>query len=159
ELDERLARWLLASEAAPFAGESGTPGVMAHQRRLRALLHLIDAETAGLEDDQAHRERVQERWTSTCRLLLTRLSRERATPRRRAVAATVARSLDALVRDGAADAGDALLYAAHRTAGLEDLAVLAEASMNPDVRRLLHAYARFIDAELTRPFELVPGGG
>jgi hypothetical protein len=161
ELDERLARWLLHSESMPFAGEpvprasrppvSRPPDarVTTHQRKLRALLHLIDAETTEFEDDQERRERVQERWTSTCRLLLSRLSQERTTPLRRAVAATVSRSLDALVRDGAADPADALLYAAYRTAAGEDLAVLAEASMNPEVWRLLHAYARFVDAELS----------
>lgn len=167
-VDERLARWLLAGESAPFSGEpafgatrpsnpgpAGAPGVVSHQRRLRALLHLIDGETTELEEDQDRRDRVQDRWTSTCRLLLTRLSAERATPLRRAVAATVARSLDALVRDGAADPADALLYAAFRTSGPEDLNVLAEASMNPDVWRLLRAYAGFIEAELGRPFGAV----
>ena len=166
ELDERLARWLLASEAAPLTGtaarggaSAGGPGepspsrVMGHQRRLRALLHLIDGETTEFEDDQARRDRVQERWTSTCRTLLARLSQERASTLRRAIAATVARALDALVRDGAADPADAMLYAASRTNGTEDLAVLAEASMNPDVWRPLHAYARFIEAELGRPFD------
>jgi hypothetical protein len=153
EVDERLAGWLLASEAVPFAGDAKSPGVMGHQRKLRALLHLIDGETTEFEDDQERRDRVQDRWTATCRLLLTRLASERATPLRRAVAATVARALDALVRDGAADPADALLYAAFRTAGPEDLNVLAEASMNPEVWRLLRAYAAFIDAELTRPFD------
>jgi hypothetical protein len=152
ELDERLGRWLLRSESVPFAGgASAGAGAMAHQRKLRALLHLIDADTTELEDDQARRHRVQDRWTSTCRLLFTRLAEERATPLRRAVAATVARSLDALVRDGAADPADALLYAAYRTKGPEDLGVLAEASMSPDVRRLLTAYARFVETELGRP--------
>ena len=155
ELEERLARWLLRSQSVPFAGDAGAPGVTAHQRKLRSLLHLIDAETTELEDDQERRERVQDRWTSTCRLLLTRLSQERATPLRRAVAATVARSLDALVRDGAADPADALLYAAYRTSGTADVGVIAEASMNPEVWRLLHAYVRFIEAELTRPFDTV----
>src|SRR5439155_10152750 len=107
------------------------------------------------EDDQERRDRVQDRWTSTCRLLLTRLAQERTTPLRRAVAATVARALDALVRDGAADPADALLYAAFRTSGPDELSVLAEASMNPEVWRLLHAYAAFIDAELGRPFDTV----
>jgi hypothetical protein len=152
-LDERLGRWLLESESAPFAGAADGPGVTGHQRKLRALLHLIDAETTALEDDQDRREQVQDRWTATCRLLLTRLAHERATPLRRAVAATVARSLDALVRDGAADPADALLYAAHRTSGPEDLSVLAEASMNPEVWRLLHAYARFVAGEADRPLD------
>jgi len=154
ELDERLGTWLLESESVPFDGGSGGSGerAMAHQRKLRALLHLIDGESTGFEDDHTRRERVQDRWTSTCRQLLTRLASERTGSLRRAVAATVARSLDALVRDGAADPADALLYAAYRTAGPEDLSVLAEASMNPEVWRLLDAYARFIDAELSRPF-------
>jgi hypothetical protein len=152
-LDERLARWLLQSESVPLPAEAKSAGVTAHQRKLRALLHLIDAETMSLEDDQGRRDRVQDRWTATCRLLLTRLAAERATPLRRAVAATVARSLDALVRDGAADPADALLYAAHRAPGTEDLTVLAQASMNPEVWRLLCAYVAFIDAELGRPFE------
>jgi hypothetical protein len=154
-IDERLARWLLASEAAPLAGEVSASRVMGHQRRLRALLHLLDGDSTDLEEDQARRDRVQDRWTATCRTLLARLSQERASPLRRAIAATVARALDALVRDGAADPADALLYAASRTNGTEDLAVLAEASMNPDVWRLLHAYARFIEAELGRPFDTV----
>lgn len=156
-LDERLALWLLGSESVPFSADDpgGGAGVMGHQRKLRALLHLIDGETTEFEDDQDRRDRVQERWTSTCRLLLTRLAEERTTPLRRAVAATVARALDALVRDGAADPADALLYAAHRTGGPEDLSVIAEASMNPEVWRLLHAYAAFVDAELGRPFDTV----
>ncbi|MFT3769793.1 MAG: serine/threonine-protein kinase [Minicystis sp.] len=153
DVDERLASFLLASESVPFAGDGNAPGVMGHQRKLRALLHLIDGETTEFEDDQDRRDRVQDRWTSACRTLLTRLAAERATPLRRAVAATVARALDALVRDGAADPADALLYAAFRTGGPEDLTVLAEASMNPEVWRLLRGYAAFIDAELGRPFD------
>jgi hypothetical protein len=147
ELDERLARWLLVSETAPFTGEATSAQVMPHQRRLRALLHVMDGETTELDDNQEHRERLQERWTSTCRQLLTRLAAERATPLRRAVAATVARSLDALVRDGAADPADVLLYAAFRTKNGSDLQVLGEASMNPGVWRLVRAYARFAQAE------------
>ena len=156
DVDDRLGRWLLAGESEPFAGGASAPGVMGHQRRLRALLHLIDGEDAELDDDRDRRERVLDRWTATCRLLLTRLATERATPLRRAVAATVARALDALVRDGAAEPADALLYAAFRTSGPEDLSVLAEASMNPEVWRLLRAYASFIDAELGRPFDGEP---
>jgi hypothetical protein len=153
-LYDRLARWLLLSESVPFGGQASPTRVIVHQRKLRALLHVIDGENTELGDDQEHRDRVHERWTSSSRLLLTRLAEERATPLRRAVAATVARALDALVRDGAADPADALLYAAYRTSGAEDLSVLAQASMNPEVWRLLHAYARFIEAELTRPFDV-----
>lgn len=156
DVDDALAESLLAEESEPFAGDASAPGVMGHQRRLRALLHLIDGESAELDDDLGRRERVQRRWASTSSMLLTRLATDRATPLRRAVAATVARALDALVRDGAVEPADALLYAAFRTSGPEDLSVLAEASMNPEVWRLVRAYADFIDAELGRPFDAEP---
>src|SRR5262249_20733047 len=112
--------------------------------------------SAELADDRERRERVQDRWNATCRTLLSRLATERAGPLRRAVAATVSRALDALVRDGAAEPADAMLYAAFRTSGPEDLSVLAEASMNPEVWRLVRAYADFINAELGRPFDEEP---
>jgi hypothetical protein len=78
-------------------------------------------------------------------LLLDRLNREVASPMHRALVATVARALDALLRDGAADPADVLLYAAMRATVTRDIDVLAEATMQPDSSRLLRAYARFVD--------------
>ncbi len=148
ELDGRLASALLAGESIPFGGDGNPPYLTLHQRKLRALLHLVDGETSDLEDDAEGRRRVQSRLTTTCRALVGRLAEERpAHPLRRAITATVARALDALVRDGAADAADVFLYAAVRPTGAGDLAVLAEASMQPDTTRLLRAYGRFVDAE------------
>lgn len=148
ELDGRLASALLAGEAIPFGGDGNPPYLTLHQRKLRALLHLVDGETSELEDDAEGRKRVQNRLTTTCRALVGRLAEERpAHPLRRAITATVARALDALVRDGAADPADVFLYAAVRPTGAGDLAVLAEASMQPDTTRLLRAYGRFVDAE------------
>jgi len=148
ELDGRLAAVLLEGEAIPFAGESNPPHVTLHQRKLRALLHLVDSETSELEEDAEGRQRVQNRLTTTCRALIKRLSDERPLlPLRRAITATVARALDALVRDGAVDPADVFLYAAVRPTGAGDLAVLAEASMQPDTTRLLRAYGRFVETE------------
>ncbi len=148
ELDGRLAAVLLSGEAIPFAGEGNPPHVTLHQRKLRALLHLVDSETSELEDDAEGRQRVQNRLTTTCRALIRRLADERPLlPLRRAITATVARALDALVRDGAADPADVFLYAAVRPTGAGDLAVLAEASMQPDTTRLLRAYGRFVETE------------
>ena len=148
ELDGRLASVLLAGEAIPFAGEGNPPYPALHQRKLRALLHLVDSETSELEENAEARQRVQSRLTTTCRALISRLASERPQlPLRRAITATVARALDALVRDGAADPADVFLYAAVRPTGAGDLAVLAEASMQPDTTRLLRAYGRFVEAE------------
>ncbi len=142
ELDQRIATWLRDSEAVAFMGQGAPPHVTLHQRQLRALLHIVDGETDS-EDDPDRRARVHGLWSSTCHLLLGRLARESASPLRRAVTATVARALDALLRDGAADPADVVLFAAARTTRPGDLAVLAEACMQPDASRLLRAYARF----------------
>jgi hypothetical protein len=148
ELDGRLATVLLSGEAIPFDDDGTPPLPTLHQRKLRALLHLVDSETSELEDDAEGRQRVQNRLTTTCRALIKRLADERPLlPLRRAITATVARALDALVRDGAADPADVFLYAAVRPTGAGDLAVLAEASMAPDTTRLLRAYGRFVETE------------
>jgi hypothetical protein len=152
ELDGRLAGILLEGESKPFAGEDAPRNQTLHQRKLRALLHLVDGETSELEDDAEGRRRVQNRLTTTCRALIGRLAGERPEhPLRRAITATVARALDALVRDGAADPADVFLYAAVRPTGVGDLAVLAEASMQPDTTRLLRAYGRFVEIERRIP--------
>jgi hypothetical protein len=152
ELDGRLAGILLEGESQPFVGEEPPRYLTLHQRKLRALLHLVDGETSELEDDAEGRRRVQNRLTTTCRALIGRLAAESPDhPLRRAITATVARGLDALVRDGAADPADVFLYAAVRPTGTGDLAVLAEASMQPDTTRLLRAYGRFVDIERRIP--------
>jgi hypothetical protein len=106
-------------------------------------LHLIDGETTDFGEDQERRLRVRQRWMAALRVLMARLVRERSSPLRRAIGATVARALDALVRDGAADGADVLLHAAMRLFDPHDLKVLAEASMHPDVSQLLQLYAAF----------------
>lgn len=166
DLDERLAHWLLdvegtiplrelaagqdqpppsriASGPQDAKSEPQAPHQVLHQRNLRTLLHLIDSGTTDFGEEVERKGRVRARWTTACNLLLDRLGAERASPLRRAIAATVARALDALVRDGVADAADVFLYAAMRAGDPADLEVLAEASMHPDVTQLLLAYARF----------------
>lgn len=141
DLDERLWAWLVEREA-----HAAPAGPTSHLRRLRALLHLIDGESTDFGDDAERRARVRERWTRTCDVLLERRARERGSPVRRALSATVARAFDALVRDGAADAADVVLVAATRMPDPADLDVLAEASMDPETSQLLASYARFARA-------------
>jgi hypothetical protein len=136
DIEERLATWLIRTEADP--SPPGRPP--AHV----TLLHLIDAEASEASEEPDRRTRVRRRWSSASNVLLERLATERTIQLRRALAATVARALDALVRDSAADAADVLLSIAARVADPNDLDVLAEASMHPDVTQLVHAYARFV---------------
>ncbi|MFO0756170.1 MAG: serine/threonine-protein kinase [Byssovorax sp.] len=146
EIEQRVAVWLRDGEGIPVLGEGPPPHVTLHQRQLRALLHLVDGGTEG-DDDADRRARVHGLWTSTCRVLLARLGKEAESPLRRAITATVARGLDALLRDGAADPADVVLFAATGDVRAEDIAVLAEACMQPDASRLLRAYARFAAIE------------
>lgn len=141
DLHDRLGTWLLAAEAA---GAGGAAQYTQHARQLRALLHIIDAEANDEAEDYERVQRVRAGWTTTSSALLTRLARERGSPLRRAVAATVARAFDALARDGAADPADILLYASVRAPDAADLDVLGEASVEPDVAELLRVYARFV---------------
>ncbi len=144
QVDDRVTRWLLRVESAsPIAGKPGHPTF--HQRNLRALLHVVDGEATDGTDEET-RGRGKLRLLETCDVLTRRLAAEPASPLRRAVAATVARAFDALVRAGAVDASDALLYACMRTGDHSTLEILAEASVHPDVRELFACFARFTGA-------------
>lgn len=147
ELRRRLGSWLLAREADEPTEVRAD--LTAHQRQLRALLHLVDAETTELEEDPQRRDRVRRTWRETTSFLLSRLDQTASSPLRRAVTATIGRALDALVRDDAADAADAMLFVGTRTADLSTVRILAEASRNPDVQAMLGAYAELLSAMST----------
>lgn len=144
DLYERLTGWLIRSEASAQPRGGPPPHVTFHQRKLRALLHLIDCSSTDFGDDSERRTRVRSRFTSASSVLVARLINEPKGPLRRAITATVARALDALVRDSAADAADILLFSGMHLGSADDLDVLAEASMHPDVTQLVQAYARFV---------------
>jgi hypothetical protein len=143
-LEARLAAWLLGKETRALgATASDLVHVTFHLRKLRALLHLLDGEVVELGDDQESRADARERWTRACRALAPRLAQERGSPLWRAIAATLARAFDALVREEAADVTDVVLHAARHLGEPDDLEVLAEASTHPDTTGLLDLYARF----------------
>ncbi len=141
EIHDKLGAWLLDAETA---GTDDAGHLTLHTRQLRALLHIIDGEANDHGDDYERVQRVRAGWTRTSSVLLTRLAREKRSPLRRAIAATVARAFDALARDGAADPADILLYASVRVPDADDLDVLGEASVEPDVAELFRVYARFV---------------
>src|SRR5262249_26363262 len=141
DFDERFTRRLIERQA-----QRPEPAIhlTLHHRALRVLLHLLDAETADFGDDHERRARARERWTSACQTLLEKLLANPDSPLGRAMAASIARAFDTLVRDAAADAADVLLYAGVRLPDTRQIDILAEASVNPDVIQLLEGYARFV---------------
>jgi hypothetical protein len=161
DVQSQLGAWLLASETA---GDGDPTQLTLHTRQLRALLHIIDADASDQGDDAERVQRLRKGWMTASSVLLTRLARERTSPLRRAIAATVARAFDALARDGAADPADILLYASVRAPDADDLDVLGEASVEPDVAELFRVYARFVRgvasaiAEERAASERPPGG-
>jgi hypothetical protein len=141
QLEDQVTGWLLQAEAAPTPSSAEQPTV--HLRQLRALLHAVDGEPAE-HDDAARRARSRAKSLATCRAMAPRLLAERGSPLRRIVGATLARALDALVRDGAADASDVAAYVAMSFTDAGDLEILVEASMRPEIVLALQMYRRLI---------------
>ncbi len=83
--------------------------------------------------------------------LLLRLREEPPNRLRRALSAAVARACDALLREERAEVGDVLLWVAMHAERAEDLRVLAEASMVPELERAYTALGRMLEAARQRP--------
>lgn len=136
DLLARFTRSIVAREERPLV-TADVPHVTLRLRRLRALLHLLDGAAAGPEDAPALRaERVK-----ALRALLLRLDRDAASPLRRTVCAAVARAADAFVRDELCELSDILVAVTSHVRGPADLQVLAEASMEPEVKEMFRASA------------------
>ena len=129
-----------AAVDAPWSRSSGVPT----SRRLRALLHLVDMEStrSDTEDSQA---RVSARLVRTVEVLLDRIVAGPDTSVYRILCATLARSLDAAVREGVFEPADVLLIVADHLVDRQSVETLAEASTHPDVRSATDTYARFLD--------------
>jgi len=154
ELVGRLGAWLVAREAEPVTSpDIAHPTYRMH--RLRTLLHLVDAGAPGERDssardaagrDRAGRDRaLRDRQLGALAVLLDRLAGDPRSALRRALCATLARLLDAMVREETSELSDVLAVLA-RVESTSDLAVLAEACMDPELKVVLSAYH---DAEQT----------
>ncbi len=144
ELDDKLADWLFNSKRRSATPEEVRTQATLHQRQLRALLHLIDSGRIDYADDHDRRGKIRMRWTHACRVLVGHIHKQPGSRLTRAIIATVARAFDALVRDGAAEVVDVLLFAAASFSDPAHIGIIAEASMHPDVTILLGSYHRFV---------------
>ncbi|HEU5073513.1 MAG TPA: protein kinase, partial [Polyangiaceae bacterium] len=140
----RMGTWLLKGEQQADAVAWSQPALMANQRRLRALLHVVDLETAESESEQPA---VFERVRTTVQALLKRLVAGPDAMVHRIICATLARSFDSAVREGVAEPSDLLLIVATALDDNHSVATIAEASTNPDLCGPLRALARFMGPE------------
>lgn len=143
-LYDSIGTWLLDTEEAEDDFGAWTQlRVLSKQRRLRALLHLVDLETSAHSEQS--RERVNARVQRAVDLLLRKLASGPDGSVHRILCATTARTLDAAVRHGLAEPTDVWLLLAARLSDHETLMAIAEASTNPEVRPSVAAYARFVE--------------
>ena len=138
DLFQRLTNWLVIHEGDAILEEGPVAHFTVRLRRLRTLLHLVDADGAHMDDRQ---ELLRSRRLGTTRILLARARDDTAKSLRRALCAATARACDALVRDEMVDVSDVVLAAGTYLQDASDLETLAEASMVPDAEAALLAYA------------------
>jgi hypothetical protein len=139
-LYHRLGRWLVDAERGMEAVAPSTSASLAEQRRLKALLHLVDVDTAGTGDE----ERVRGRMRQAVDVMLKRVASGPDRLVHRIACATLARAFDAAVRENLCEPSEVVLTA---IAVIDDPAsyeMLFEASTNPHVSGAIRAYADFL---------------
>src|SRR5690606_34628329 len=94
---------------APEGGESDDDAVSARRRKLVCFLHLLDVQTAQAAEPARGADRVQRRISDSLRTLLGNLASGSHPAVQRVMCAAVARSFDAAIREGVADAPELLL--------------------------------------------------
>jgi eukaryotic-like serine/threonine-protein kinase len=140
-LYDRLGRWVLEAESSVQHTLHSNGAALGEQRRLKALLHLVDLEGARGEDDVGVRGRV----LRAVQVMLRRLASRPDALVNRIACATLARSFDSAVREGVSEPSDLLLSVAHFLSEPQSFESIAEASTNPDVRMVLEAYVAFLN--------------
>ena len=138
---ERLARWLVRQEAQPIV-DSHVAHLTLRIHRLRAMLHLVDADSAVAQE---RLDRDRERRIRSARLLLDRVSQDTPSRLRRVVAASSARACDALLREEVGELSDVLVLVADRVHEVLDLSAMSEASMAPSMVSALRGFGRLAE--------------
>jgi hypothetical protein len=142
-LYDRLGSWLLAQEAA-LGGVPRSDGAVPRQKWL-ALLHLVDVETSTRSGSEHVEARVAWRIRRSIRTLFERLTADGLSALHRVFCATLARSFDAAIREGVADVSDLLLLSVQALQNALSVSTIVDASTTPELRRVLGAYADFLD--------------
>lgn len=142
EIFERLQAWILTRER-----EAVKPGeAVGHRtlriRRLRALLHLVDAD-AGFGEERG--PDLRERRLRALRILLARSRDDAPSPLRRIVHAAAARACESMMREDLGEISDVLIAVVSHLSSEADLSTFAEASMLPEAENLFRAYASLIE--------------
>ncbi|MBN1608770.1 MAG: serine/threonine protein kinase, partial [Polyangiaceae bacterium] len=139
-----LGSWALGWEERSCDLPASATNELVWQRRLRALLHLVDLDTPR-SDSEEERDRLHDTRRRAVHTLIRSLASHPRASVHRVLCAALARSLDAAARGGIAEPSDLLLGVLVHVNDPESIAAIADASTNPDMRRPLLAYLAFID--------------
>lgn len=137
----RLTEWLLTNERHPIPRGATIEHPTLRIRRVRSLLHLVDADGSWSEKKS---ESLRLRRIRTARVLLERVRDDAPSILRRVVTAAAARACDALLRDEVGELSDVFLFAVRHVDTLEGLTTMAEASMVPEMEEVFRAYAGLV---------------
>jgi eukaryotic-like serine/threonine-protein kinase len=141
-LYDRLGNFVLEAESQANEATPSPALALGEQRRLKALLHLVDLEAArSTEDEGGVRRRVRR----AVGVMMRRVGHQPEALVHRIACATLARSFDAAVREGVSDPSDLLLALASHVDQLPSLEAVAEASTNPEVRSAVSGYVDFLN--------------
>ncbi len=132
----RLLHLLVAREQAPHQGAAPPPCLALRLRRLRTLLHLLDADFKPAEEQMPE---VREAQLSAVRQLCERVAADAPSPMDRIVHGALARGVDALVRGELLELADVVLCLASAVPLPEGLLALAQGCLLPDLKRSLRA--------------------
>lgn len=136
----RITNWLLQREGEPLSY-----GQIEHltwrMRRLRTLLHLMDA-----DDGYGSENGLRDRRLRAMSLLFSRVSQDVPSPLRRTVCAALARVCDAVVREEICELSDVFIVTSMHVGGDADLAIVGDASMEPAFKRLMRDYVELVRA-------------
>ena len=135
----RLTRWLLSREAEPLR-DGDIAHITSRLRRLRTLLHLVDA-----DDGRVDTGSLRDRRLSALNLLLERIREDAPSPLRRTVCAALARGCDAVVREELCELSDVFIAVTMSISDPEALSILGEASMEPAFKRLMREYVELLN--------------
>lgn len=148
DLFQRVSNWLVIHEGEPLSAGGAVPHFTRRMRRLRTLLHLVDADGRRVDDRP---DLLRQRRQLVAQVLLQRVEQDAVTPLRRAVCASAARACDALVREEMCEVSDIVLAAGRATQRHEDLTTMAEAAMVPDLEIAMRAFANLYRVVAERP--------
>jgi hypothetical protein len=162
-LYDRLGTFLLEAEETAHGAEPSAARALGEQRRLKALLHLVDLESVRTTEDESG---VRKRVRRAAAVMMRRVAEQPDPVVHRIACATLARSFDAAVREGVSEPSDLLLALATLVHELPSYEAIAEASTNPEVRSAITGYLEFLNPSATeigdgaesQHFELAMGG-